>query len=67
MTEKLITRIIEHEKRYLKIKEVLENSSEYKDLYKGMITIESKVIERPDILFVGINPGQGAYISLKVK
>jgi hypothetical protein len=68
MTEKqTIESIISLEKRYAKIKDLLENSPLYKDLYKGMITIESKVMHQPDILFIGINPGEGAFNSLNSK
>src|SRR5690606_18039230 len=31
---------------------------------KGMITIESKIIHRPDLLIIGINSGAGAYTVL---
>jgi len=37
-----------------------QTNEKYKSLYKGFITIQSPLILNPDILFIGINPGQGA-------
>jgi hypothetical protein len=37
----------------------LNKSSNFKELYYGFEVIDGKLIENPDILFVGINPGKG--------
>jgi hypothetical protein len=42
----------------------LQNNNEnkdYKGLYKGIITLQSPLVSNPDILFLGINSGDGAY------
>lgn len=52
------------EKKLYTILDFLEQNKEnvkYKDLYKGFITLQSPLIFNPDILFIGINPGQGAF------
>jgi hypothetical protein len=41
-----------------------KDSSKLKGLYKGIVTMQSPVIDKPEILFLGLNPGQGAYIEL---
>ena len=56
----------EIEEELYPIKDFLEKNKEndkYKMLYKGFITIQSPLIYNPDILFIGINPGQGAFIE----
>lgn len=53
------------EERILPIVEFLEkqkNEQGYKGLYKGIVTLNSPLIHCPDILFIGINAGEGAYI-----
>lgn len=53
----------EIEQKIIPIKDFLENNKsddKYKSLYKGFITIECPIVFNPDILFIGINPGQGA-------
>ncbi|WP_055444940.1 hypothetical protein [Lacinutrix himadriensis] len=67
MKDKIIENIQNIEKKYLPIKEILEksnNSNKYHGLYKGIISIQSKIVNNPDILFLGINPGEGAYIEM---
>jgi hypothetical protein len=51
----------------LPIIQILENKSEYKAIYKGFITFQSKIHYNPDILFLGINPGEGAFNELNNK
>jgi hypothetical protein len=67
MKNKTIENIQNLEKQYFPIKEILENSEKYKGLYKGLISIQSKIANNPDILFLGINPGEGAYIEINQK
>lgn len=67
MKNELLNEIQEVEKRYLPIKAIIENSSAYKELYKGIISIQSPIISNPDILFIGINPGEGAFLEKKHK
>ncbi|WP_299577487.1 hypothetical protein [uncultured Sunxiuqinia sp.] len=53
------------EKRIAPIAEFLEkhkNEKAYAGLYKGIITLNSPLVYQPEILFVGINAGEGAYI-----
>ena len=57
---KMKNKLIEIENRYLPIINLLEKSSKYKEIYKGFITLQSKINKNPDILFLGINPGEGA-------
>lgn len=62
----LFNKYLEIEKELYSIKDFLEENREidkYKTLYKGFITIQSPLIFKPDILFLGINPGQGAFIE----
>ncbi len=66
-TEEILENIKKLEEPFLSIKKILETKECYKGLYKGMITIQSKIVYKPDILFIGINPGQGAYCELKNK
>lgn len=52
------------EERIAKVVSFLEkhkDSSKYKDLYKGISTLQSPLISQPEILFIGINNGDGAY------
>ena len=52
------------EKKIEPIKDFLEankNSKEYKGFYKGIITLQSPLVYKPYILFIGINSGDGAY------
>lgn len=67
MKNQTIENIQNIEKKYLPIKKIIENSNEYKDLYKGIISIQSKIVDNPDILFLGINPGEGAYLEMNPK
>lgn len=56
----------EIEKKLFPIKDFLIEKKEeksYKALFKGFITENGPIIENPEILFIGINPGGGAYIS----
>jgi len=62
----LFDKYLEIEKELYPIKDFLEhnkNNSKYKSKYKGFITQLGPVIYQPDILFIGINPGQGAFIE----
>lgn len=38
---------------------ILDEKSNHKDLYYGFEVIDGKLIEHPEILFIGINPGRG--------
>lgn len=54
----------EIEKKIEPIKDFLEenkNTKYYKVLYKGIITLDSPLVYKPEILFIGINSGEGAY------
>ena len=61
MNKNLIGELIQIENRYLPIIQILENKSEYKELYRGFMTFQSEINSNPDILFLGINPGDGAF------
>ncbi len=61
----MIDNIKNIEKKYLPIIEILEQNSKYKKLYKGFITFQSKINKNPDILFLGINAGEGAFKEYK--
>ena len=67
MDKNLIKELTRIENRYLPIIQILENNSEYKDLYKGFITFQSELNYNPDILFLGINPGDGAFNEINNK
>lgn len=67
MDNYLIEELIKIENKYLPIIQILENNSKYKDLYRGFITFQSKISPSPDILFLGINPGEGAFRELNPK
>lgn len=67
MDNYLIEELIRIEDRYLPIIQILENDSKYKDLYRGFITFQSKISSKPEILFLGINPGEGAFRELNPK
>ncbi|AHW61557.1 hypothetical protein SAMN05444285_1676 [Draconibacterium orientale] len=57
-------KISEIEDKIIPIKDFLEsnkNDDKYKSLYKGFITLECPLVVNPDILFIGINPGHGAF------
>lgn len=41
--------------------ETNKNSKEFKGIYKGIITLQSPIVYKPEILFLGVNPGDGAY------
>lgn len=43
----------------LSLIKLLENKSNFKDLYYGFEVIDGKLIDKPKILFIGINPGRG--------
>ena len=50
------------EKRIIPVKDFLENNKDkYRGLYKGIATVLSPLVYRPEILFLGINSGSGAY------
>nr|WP_319401660.1 hypothetical protein [uncultured Carboxylicivirga sp.] len=54
----------ELEDSILPIKKFLQKNytqDEYKKLYKGIMTVQSPIIYQPEILFIAINPGPGAY------
>jgi hypothetical protein len=54
----------EIEEKYLPVIEILEDESFLKTIeneYKGFITASNPLISNPKILFIGINPGDGAY------
>lgn len=57
----------EIENRIVPIKDFLENNKDnngYKGLYKGVITLHGPLVFQPEILFIGINSGAGAYNEL---
>lgn len=60
MNKDIIEKTIKIENKFLPLKEYLENYSDY----KGMINIQSKISFQPSILFLGINPGEGAFNEL---
>jgi|25_taG_2_1085351.scaffolds.fasta_scaffold00179_11 hypothetical protein len=49
----------EVEKYNAALSRMLDEKSNYKDLYYGFEVIDGKLIEHPEILFIGINPGRG--------
>ncbi len=60
----LFDKYLEIEKELYPIKDFLEENKhidEYQTLYKGFITMQSPLLFNPEILFLGINPGQGAF------
>jgi hypothetical protein len=58
-----LTKYSELELEIIPIKDFLEREkNRYKD-YKGFITLQSPLVLNPDILFIGINPGDGAFIE----
>ena len=68
----LTDRIIEIEEKFNSIIPVLEEKNnkegfKYRHLYKGIISIQSKISFQPEILFLGINPGEGAFIQKNYK
>lgn len=67
MNNKLIDELVKIENRYLPIIHILEKNSAYTNIYKGLITFQSKINFNPDILFLGINPGEGAFRELNPK
>lgn len=67
MNNHLIEELVKIENKYLPIIHILESNSPYKKLYKGAITIQSKININPDILFLGINPGEGPFRELYPK
>ncbi|HOG19012.1 MAG TPA: hypothetical protein PKW37_01025 [Salinivirgaceae bacterium] len=46
--------------------ETNKNSKEFKGIYKGIITLQSPIIYKPEIFFLGVNPGDGAYKILNI-
>jgi hypothetical protein len=68
--ENILKQYTEIEDRIFPIKEFLlnnQNNSKYNKLFKGIITLQSPLIYNPEILFIGINPGDGAYKELNNK
>jgi len=60
----------EIEEKYLPLIELLEEKSFLKTIeneYKGFITALNPLISNPKILFIGINPGPGAYYEKNKK
>jgi hypothetical protein len=43
--------------------EAKKSSREYRGIYKGITTLLGPLVYKPEILFMGINPGAGAYIE----
>ena len=41
------------------LKKELDKNQEAKELYNGFYVWDSKFIEKPEIMFIGINPGNG--------
>lgn len=70
--DELINKIIAIEAKFNPIIEVLEekkcqNNFKYRDFYKGIISIQSKISFQPEILFLGINPGEGSFVQKNYK
>ncbi len=66
--EQLLIKYSEIERKIQPIVEFLEeNKTKYKDLYKGIITLQSPIVFQPEIFFLGVNPGDGAYNELNQK
>ena len=70
--DELIDKIITIEERFKEIVKVLEEKElvkdfSYRELYKGVISIQSKITFEPEILFIGINPGCGAFTKKNYK
>lgn len=68
--DELKDRYTEIEKKILPVKVFLEdhkNEKHYKDLYKGISTLLSPLVYEPEILFMGINSGDGAYKEMNPK
>lgn len=65
MEEKeLLEKYREIESKIIPIKDLLESKKDidrYKGLYKGIITVQSPLRFQPEILFIGINAGDGAF------
>ncbi len=60
----MINKYKDIESKINQIVELLEDkkdTQEYKGLYKGIATLLSPLVEKPDILFLGINSGSGAW------
>lgn len=67
MNPDLSEKLVAIENRYLPIIKILETNALYKSLYKGFISIQSKFTDDSPILFLGINPGEGAFRELNAK
>lgn len=65
MNENLIEELVKIENKYLPIIKILEINPVYKELCKGFITIQSKINHNTELLFLGINPGDGAFKELR--
>lgn len=68
--EQLLDKYSKIEQKIHPIINFLENNKEqkgFKDVYKGIITLQSPIVYKPDILFLGTNPGDGAYNVLNNK
>jgi len=64
--DELFREYLKIESKILPIKDYLENNkndNRYNSIYKGFITHFGPVIYNPEILFIGINPGEGAFIE----
>ncbi|MBC7438518.1 MAG: hypothetical protein H7250_00840 [Flavobacterium sp.] len=60
MEKDLVAKIVEIENKFAILKPYLEKHHEF----RGLINIQSKICRKPEILFIGINPGQGAFIKM---
>lgn len=55
------------ESKIIPVKDFLESQKDmdgYKGLYKGIITLQGPLVMNPEILFIGINAGDGAHYVL---
>ncbi len=62
--ELLLSKYTELESKIQPIVDYLENNKnnkEFKGIYKGIMTLQSPIVYKPEILFIGVNPGDGAY------
>lgn len=60
--EQLLNKYAKIEGQIKLIVDFLEiNKEKYKEVYKGIITLQSPIVFQPEILFLGINAGDGAY------
>ena len=65
--ENVIEKFIDYQDSYKEVIEELISDKKYHKDWKGFITLNGPIVEQPDILFIGINPGPGLYNVVKNK